>query len=231
MNTRASLAIGLPSFLLLLGGCIIVDSTNNPSGSGGTGGGDTSSSSSGTAGAGVGGAAGMGGQGGSGVGGAGGGSNCVGPNDGVLDALACDALNTQQTGSVCGPNKDLPPLANGTCTHGFKIFQPGAFDELATCLKKIEGDTTNACDDAQVETCVADMYKAACPSQDAAAACDAIASKLCVNGETFDTQGCLLDTNPLNTTALQQLADCITQSAQPDCNDAYKDCFAQTLSF
>ena len=225
MNTRASLVIGFPAaVILLLGGCIIVDS--NPGGFGGSGGtgGDSTSSSSSSSGS-------SSSSSGAGMGGAGGGSSCVGPNDGVLDALACDALNTQQAGSVCGPNQDLPPLANGTCTHGFKIFQSGAYDVLATCLKKIEGDKTNACDDAQVAACVDDMYKVACPSQDAAAACESIAQKLCIAGETFDTQGCMLDTNPLNNTALQQIANCITNSALTDCNDAYKDCFGQVLSF
>jgi hypothetical protein len=231
MNTRASLTIGVPAFLLLLGGCIIVDGTTNPTGGLGGNGGSTSMSSSSSSGDGGAGVGGMGGSAGAGVGGSGGGSSCAGPEDGMLTDLTCDTLNTKQTGSVCGPNNDLPPLANGTCTQGAKIFQGGAFDVLAGCLKKIEGDVTNACDDNQVKACVAEMYKAACPSQNAATACESIAANLCVNGETFDTQGCLLDTNPLNNTALQSVADCITNSAQPDCNDAYKDCFAQVISF
>jgi len=237
MNIRASLTIGLPTTLLLLGGCIIVDgTTNNPSGSAGAGN-DTittvsssssSSSSSGSAGSGTGGAGGQG-QGGAGVGG--GGGTCVGPNDGILDALSCDKLNTKATGNVCGPMKNLEPLANGTCTHGFDIFQRGAFDVLSTCLQGIEGDPVNACDDTQVKKCIDVMYKAACPSQDAATACEGISTTLCIMGETFDTQGCLLDTNPLNTTALQDLANCIADpTSDPDCNKAYTACFAKLFA-
>ncbi len=231
MNIRASLTFAVPSILLLLGGCIIVPSNGNGStgGAGGEGNTTQTSTSSSSTGSSMGGAGGQGGQGGAGVGGGGGG--CAKPEDGILDVNTCAKLNTQATGNVCGPNKDLAPLANGTCTHGVTIFQAGAFDVLAKCLQTIEGDMTNACDDAQVADCVDVMYKAACPSQDSASACEAIGVNLCAAGETFDTQGCLLDTNPLNTKALQALADCITNSPEPDCNKAYTQCFAEILSF
>lgn len=231
MNIRTSLTFAIPSFLLLLGGCIIVDGntgTGATGGSGGEGNSKTTSGSSVSTGSSMGGA---GGQGTAGAGVGGGGGNCVGPEDGMLDVLSCDKLNTQATGNVCGPGNNVEPLANGTCAHGATIFQAGAFDVLSKCLQGIEGDKTNACDDAQVATCVENMYKAACPSGDAAATCDAISTNLCVGGEIFDTQGCLLDTNPLNTKALQEVADCISQSAETDCNKAYTACFAQVLSF
>lgn len=233
MNTRASLTIGLPLSLLLLGGCIIVGGPidGNSGGSAGFGGGDTVSSSSSSSSSGQGGAGGAGGSAGAGVGGGGGGTPCVGPNDGILDQLSCDKLNTQQTGKVCGPNMDLEPLANGTCKHGYTIFQGGAFDVLVKCLQDIPGDKVNACDDTQVSKCVDVMYKNACPSQNAAAACEAIAATLCIAGEVFDTQGCLLDANPLNDAALQALADCIQMSPEADCNKAYDACFAQLFAF
>lgn len=232
MNMRTTLSIGVPTFLLLLGGCIIVDNTpnNNTGGSGG----NTASSSSGDAGragAGVGGAGGEGGANVGGAGGAGGGPSCVGPDDGQLDSLACNALNTMMTGKICGPNADQDPLANGTCTLGAQIYQAGAFDVLATCLKLIEGDKVNACDDQQVVDCVKAMYAASCPSQDSAAACQQIGKDLCINMEVFDTQGCLLKTNPLNGTALQDLANCISASPEKDCNVAFTTCFDKITSF
>ena len=157
---------------------------------------------------------------------------CAGPEDGILDVLSCDKLNTQATGNICGPNKDLAPLANGTCSHGADIFQSGAFDVLVKCLQGIEGDVANACDDAQVATCVDVMYKGTCPSKDASATCEAIRDSLCVMGEVFDTQGCVLDTNPLKPKALQDIADCISDPmSDPDCNKAYTACFAKVLSF
>lgn len=229
MNMRTTLTFGVPTFLLLLGGCIIVDSNPNTN-TGGSGGSTTttSSSSSGDGGAGVGG---TGGGGGAGMGGAGGGTSCVGPEDGQLDSLACDALNTQMVGNVCGPNGDQEPLANGTCTLGAQIYQAGAFDVLATCLKLIEGDKVSACDDKKVGDCVAAMYAAACPSQASAAACEQIGKDLCINMEVFDTQGCLLKTNPLNGTALQDLANCISMSPEKDCNVAFSKCFDVITSF
>jgi hypothetical protein len=232
MNNRALLTFGTPAFLFLLGGCIIVGNTGNTGGAGGDGGRETvtssSSSSSSSGQGGMGGAGGEGGQGGAGVGG---GTSCVGPNDGILDDLTCDKLNTQMTGKVCGPNMDLEPLANGTCTHGFTIFHGGAFDELAKCLQNIPGDATNACNDALVSACVDVMYKSVCSSPNGVAACDAIATQLCIMGEVFDSQGCILDTAPLNDTALKTLADCITMSPEPDCNKAYDACFAQLFAF
>lgn len=233
MNTRASLTIAIPFSLLLLGGCIIVGGPidGNSGGAAGFGGGDTVSSSSSSSSSGQGGAGGAGGSAGAGVGGGGGGTPCVGPEDGILDQLSCDKLNTQQTGKVCGPNMDLEPLANGTCKHGHTIFQSGAFDVLVSCLQDISADVANACNDALVSNCVDVMYKAACPSQNAAAACEAIAGQLCIMGEVFDTQGCLLDTHPLNDTALQTLATCIQMSPEPDCNKAYDACFAELFAF
>jgi hypothetical protein len=229
MNMRTTLTFGVPTFLLLLGGCIIVDGTPNNN-TGGAGGSTTTSSSSGDVGVGgAGGGAGAGGAGG--TAGAGGGSSCVGPEDGKLDSLACDALNTQMTGKVCGPNGDQDPLANGTCTLGAQIYQAGAFDVLATCLKLIEKDPMFACDDKKVGDCVAQMYTAACPSQAAAAACEQISKTLCINMEVFDTQGCMLKTNPLNGTALQDLANCISMSPEPDCNKAFTACFDKITSF
>jgi hypothetical protein len=233
MNTRTSLAIGIPFSLLLLGGCIVIGGPiddNNNGGSAGFGGRDVvSSSSSSSSSSGQGGMGGAGGGGGAGVGG--GGTPCVGPNDGILDQLSCDKLNTQTTGKVCGPNMDLEPLANGTCTHGFTIFQGGAFDVLVKCLQEIPGDKANACDDTKVSACVDIMYKNTCPSQNVAAACDAIASQLCIAGEVFDTQGCLLEANPLNDAALQTLADCIQMSPEADCNKAYDTCIADLFAF
>jgi hypothetical protein len=235
MNTRAFLAIGLPAFLVLLGGCIIVDGTTSGSTGSGAGGAgltsSSSSSSSGTAGAGVGGAAGQGGEAGAGNGGAGGGPSCVDDADGMKDLIACETLNTQATGSVCGAGNNEDPLANGLCKYGFEIFQGGAFDVLHACLQKIEGDAVNACDELQVKDCMGKMYVAACPSQDAADACVSIAKNLCINGEIFDTQTCSQQTNPLNSAGLQKVADCITNSALTDCNDAYKACFDQVFSF
>jgi hypothetical protein len=227
MNIRTSLAFAVPSILLLLGGCIIVPggSSGSAGGSGGEGNTTkTSSSSSASTGSGMGGAGGQGGAGGAGVGGGGGG--CVKPSDGILDDLTCDKLNTK--GVTCN---GADALANGTCTHGAKIFQGGAFDVLAKCLQGIEGDIANACNDMKVSDCVDVMYAAACPSQESAVACEAIGTQGCPMGETFDTQGCLLDTNPLNTTALTALVECINMSPLPSCNDAYQDCFAKTFSF
>jgi hypothetical protein len=219
-------------FLLLLGGCIIVDGTTTggglTGGSGGVGNIDkTTSSTSGTSSTGMGG---TGGSAGAGVGGSG--AGCVKPQDGILDKNACAALNTQATGNVCGPMNNEAPLANGTCLRGFEIYQAGAADLLAKCLQTIEGDATNACDDAQVAKCVELMYKQACPSTDSATTCELIGNNLCVNGEKFDSQGCLLDTNPLNGAALQELADCISDpNSNPDCNIAYTDCFNLVRSF
>lgn len=229
MNIRASLSIALPSFLLLLGGCIIVDGNTNSSTGGAGGEGNTTasstSSSSSSTGSSAGGAGGQGGSAGAGVGG--GGPMCADSNDGILDVLSCDKLNTK--GVTCN---GVDALANGTCSHGFDIFQGGAFDVLVKCLQGIEGDMANACDDSQVEKCVGVMYTAACPSQAAAATCDAIRANLCAAGEPFDTQGCLLDTNPLNTKALQEVADCITNTMPPTtCQADYNACFGKIISF
>ena len=232
MNIRASLFIALPSFLLLLGGCLIIPGNGNGTTGGAGGEGNTiatSSSSSSSTGSGMGGAGGQGGSAGAGVGG--GGSMCAKPEDGILDVNACAALNTQATGNICGPNKDLAPLANGTCTHGVDIFQGGAFDVLVKCLQGIEGDMANACDDAQVEKCVGVMYQASCPSPVAAKACDDLSTITCA-GSPFDTQGCLLDTVPLQPKALQDIADCMSDPmSDPNCQKAYDDCFTKVLSF
>jgi hypothetical protein len=233
MNHRASLTIGLPAFLLLLGGCIIVDSNpiDQTGGAGGTGNrGDTSSSSSSTSSSS--GMGGVGGQGTAGAGVGGGGGSCVKDEDGVLDANACNALNTQATGNVCGQTMDQPPPANGSCTRLVQIVQGGAFDVLATCLKGIAGDATNACDNAQVAGCVDKMYKAACPSADAAVTCQAIADQGCNVGDVFDTQQCLIDLNPLNSTGLNELVACMNKpGTDPNCNVAYDTCFAEVFSY
>lgn len=232
MNQRASLTIYLPAFLSLLGGCIIVGGTTGTGGAGGAGNSTittTTTSSSSSSSSGDGGFGGIG-EGGAGVGG-GGTGECVTDMDGILDLAACEALNTQTTGNVCGTNKDLAPLANGTCSHGFEIYQRGAYDVLVSCLKTIEGDAVNACNDQLVIDCLGKMYAAACPSADAAAICDAIAMQGCNPGDTFKTQDCLVEINPLNQNGLSKLVDCMNMSPEPDCNVAYDTCFAQVRSF
>lgn len=231
MNHRASLTIGLPAFLLLLGGCIIIDdgNTNPPTGgTGGDGARDTSSSSSSSSSS-----SGMGGMGGQGQGGAGvggGGGGCVDEKDGVLDLLACDALPTQDTGNVCGQTM-APPPAVGSCTRLFEIVQGGAFDVLATCLKGIPKDLPGACDDSKVAACVDEMYLAACPSTDVADACQLIAGS-CINGDVFDTQGCLLKINPFNSAGISELVNCMNEpTADANCNTAFNDCYGVVFSY
>ncbi|WP_211365519.1 hypothetical protein, partial [Polyangium fumosum] len=198
-------------------------------GSGGVGG------QGGEAGAGVGGGGGSGGEGGSG------GSSCVGPDDSTSDVAACDAMNitpkpkgpaaTCQGVDANGNPIEYDPPGYGTCKRGFEIYTRGAAGVLEDCLSGIGVEPSNACDDKQVADCVGKMYAAACPSADSALACQTIATDLCINGEIFDTQGCQLETNPFNSAALQELADCITNSAEPDCNKAYDGCFALVTSY
>ncbi|MDI1452210.1 hypothetical protein, partial [Polyangium sp. 6x1] len=193
------------------------------------------------------GAGGQGGEGGAAVGGAGGeggqggGSACVGPDQGTTEVAACDAMNitpkpngpaAQCQGTDGNGNAiEFDPPGYGTCKRGFEIYTKGAAGVLQSCLSDIGVEPANACDDQQVADCVGKMYAAACPSADAALACETVANDLCINGETFDTQGCQLETNPFNNTALQQLADCITNSSEPDCNNAYDACFALITSY
>lgn len=231
MQHRASLNFVIPAFLALLGGCIIIPNDNVTGGTGGSGAFTSSSSSSSSGEGGLGGQGGQGGQGGEAGGmGVGGGSNCVDDADGMKDGLACNTLNTQQV--KCGPNMDQPPLANGVCSRGFKIYQGGAFDVLQSCLQLIEA--TDACieDPAKdpVTACITEMYAAACPSMDSAFTCESIAKDLCINNEIFDTQRCLEETNPFNKDALQQLLDGITNSLLVDCNDAYVESFTKVIS-
>lgn len=232
MNIRASLTIGLPAFLVLLGGCIIVDGPidGTTSGSGGNGNDritTSSSSSSSSSSSGMGGAGGVGGEGG--AGGGGGSTPCVDDDDGILDAQACNALNTQATGNVCGPNMDLAPAANGTCTRLAEIIQGGAFDVLAKCLQNIPGDPVNACDDSQVADCVKAMYASACPSADGASLCQQFAQQNCT--QPFDTQQCLIDLNPLNAAGLNEMITCVNMHLNLDCNEAYDMCYPGILSY
>ncbi len=232
MNTRLSLTIGLPTFLLLLGGCIIVDGNTGFGGAGGAGGegNDRSSSSSisSSSSSGMGGAGGSN-QGGAGVGGGGGSAPCAGPNDGILDLLACDALNTQSTGNVCGPNGTDPPTANGACARFFEIIQGGAFDVAARCLQNIPGDPASACDDSKVAACSKEMYAAACPSADAAGLCTQFAQQNCV--QAFDTMQCVLDLTPFNATGLNEMVACMNMHLDVDCNAAYAICYPEVFAF
>ncbi|MDC3952257.1 hypothetical protein [Polyangium jinanense] len=246
MQSRSTFALVLTSFLTaaaLSSGCIIVSDPNNNTGGNGGDGGAGVGASGGTGGTGgQGGTGGVGGTGGTGgTGGEGGGSNCVGPEDGDGSVAACDAMNI--TPKPEGPAAQCPgtdpngnpiefdPPGYGTCKRGFEIYTRGAATVLQNCLSDIGVEPANACDDQQVADCVGKMYGAACPSADAALACETISNQLCINGETFDTQGCQLETNPFNNAALQELANCISDSALPDCNDAYDACFAQVTSY
>ncbi len=220
MQHRASLSFVIPAVLALLGGCIIVPGN----GTGGTGGSGAFTVSSSSSSSGEGGQGGAGGQAG-GVG-VGGGSNCVsGP--GLKDIKACDSLNTQ--GVLCGVNMDVPALANDVCVRGSAIYQGVAFDMLHSCFQNIE--KVDACVEKPVTDCLGEIYKSTCPNS-AVAACDSIATKIC-GVEPFDTQGCVLDTIPLNDKALQVLADCIsgTDPNVISCQDAYTDCFNKLTTF
>ena len=229
MNTRASLTIGLPAFILLLGGCIIVDGTTGVGGAGGAGntGNDRITSSSSSSSSGTGGVGGEGGAGG--IGGQGGGSSCAGPNDGMLDLNACAALNTQSTGNVCGPNGDQAPAANGACTRLHTIIQGGAFDVVARCLQNIPGDVASACDDMKVAACVKEMYASACPSQDASNLCLQFAQQNCV--QAFDTMKCVLDLTPFSAAGLNEMITCMNMHLDVDCNNAYGICYPQVFSY
>ncbi len=239
MQSRATFAFVLTSFLTvaLTSGCIIVaPGDGNSGGSGGSGGtgGDGGRGGAG----GTGGVGGTGGEGGAGVGG---GGSCVGPNDGSVEVVACDAMNITPKpngpAALCqgtdgnGNAIEYEPPGYGTCKRGFEIYTAGAASVLQVCLADITVEPAVACDETLVGDCVGKMYKAACPSADAALACETIAKDLCINGEIFDTQGCQLQANPLNSTALQDLADCITNSPETDCNKAYDACFGQLTSF
>ncbi|WP_206079513.1 hypothetical protein [Polyangium spumosum] len=242
MQSRATFALALTSFLAaaaLASGCIIVSdpNPNNTGGNGGSGGPGVGGTG------GTGGVGGQGGEGGAGVGGAGGaggGGACVGPDDGTVTVAACDAMNI--TPAPNGPaaqcqGKDengnaftYDPPGYSLCKRGFEIYTDGAADYLQGCLDDIGVEPANACDDQQVADCVGKMYNEACPSADAALACETIAKNLCINGETFESQTCLLQTTPLNNETLQVLADCISESAIVDCNEAYKDCFDNQIN-
>jgi len=241
MQSRLTFPLILASFLAAAAfssGCIIVADN----GTGGAGGSGASGGAGGTGGTGgQGGQGGTGGEGGAGVGGSGGGSSCVMPKDGTLTADACNMMNItpapKGSATQCQGTDDqgnpitFDPPGYSVCLRGFDIYQAGAADVLQKCLSNISVAPAFACDVALVGDCVGEMYKAACPSTDAADTCDAIAKQLCVNGETFKSQDCMVDTNPFNATALQDLADCITNSAQPDCNLAYDECFATITSY
>lgn len=242
MNHRPTLAIGIPAFLMLLGGCIIVQ---GPAGGGGAGGDRTSdnATSTGSAGGNAGGAAGaagMGGMGGAGGGvagqggaGGGGGPSCVKPEDGTLGSPACDSLNTQLTGKVCGPMMNEDPPANPTCVRLYSIVQNGAFDVLVGCLKTIPGDATNACNATLVGDCVKEMYARACPSVDAASTCDNIANFGCKAGTVFNSQQCVQDLTPFNAAGLTEIVTCMNNSAttEPDCNKAYEVCYTDVFAY
>jgi hypothetical protein len=228
MNTRASLTIAIPAFLILFGGCIIPLNIPGADGGAGGAGGDGASKASSSSSSSSSGQGGAGGQAGAGGGGSGGG--CV-SNGGTHIVDDCKLLALNDVGNKCGPMGTDPPLGFGTCQVGASIFQSGSFDVLYNCLDGIKADAVNACDDAQVSKCVGVMYKSTCASQDSATTCELIATKLCNMGEVFDTQGCLLDTNPLNQTALQTLVNCITDTMPPTtCQADYDACFGKTIS-
>ncbi|MDC0749824.1 hypothetical protein [Polyangium mundeleinium] len=244
MQSRATFAFVLTSLAVaaFTSGCVIVSDNTPTGGSGGDGGAGVGGNGGsggvggqgGEAGAGVGGGGGSGGDGGSG-------GSCVGPDDATSDVAACDAMNITpkpkgpaascQGVDANGNPISYDPPGYGTCKRGFEIYTRGAAGVLEDCLSGIGVEPANACDDQQVADCVGKMYSAACPSADAALACQTIATDLCINGEIFDTQGCQLETNPFNSAALQELANCITDSAEPDCNKAYDGCFALVTSY
>lgn len=231
MHQRASLSIGLPAVLLFLGGCIIVDGSTSSggfAGGGGTGNTTKTTASSSSSSSGKGGAGGEGTSSNASVGGSGGG--CVKEGDGMLDKLSCEKLNTW--GKPNCPDM-FPPLANGTCTRGFEIYQSGAADVLSKCLQGILGDPTNACDTAQVSACVDLMYKSACPDDFIANTCLNTLPQGCNVGTVFDTQTCQQQLNPFNSAAVTELINCMNDLAatEPDCNKAYSTCFDQVRSF
>ncbi|UQA61528.1 hypothetical protein [Polyangium aurulentum] len=244
MLSRGNLAIIFTSLLTaaLSSGCIIVGNGTSGgdggSGGAGVGGRENTGGSGGTNVGGAGGEGGAGVGGAGGQGGAGGGSSCVGPADSDGKTVSsCDTMQItpKPTGpalSICGPTMDEQPPGYGVCKRGFEIYTPGAAATLQGCLDKITVEPANACDMNKVTACVGDMYKAACPSQSAANACEAIAKQICVN-ETFDTSGCLLEVNPFSDKALQDLANCIsmTDPNQVTCQKAYDDCFIEISSY
>jgi len=247
MLSRGNLAIIFTSLVTaaLSSGCIIVGNgtTGGSGGDGGQGGAGVGGrdNTGGTGGTNVGGAGGEGGAGvggAGGQGGAGGGSMCVGPDDNEGKTVSsCEDMNItpKPNGpalSVCGPSADEAPPGYGVCKRGFEIYTPGAAATLQGCLEKITVEPANACDINKVTACVGDMYKAVCAMQAATDACNAIATQICP-GEAFDTQGCLLEVNPFNDKALQDLANCIS-AADPNqvtCQQAYDDCFADISSY
>ena len=162
----------------------------------------------------------------SGVGGAGG-AGCIDEQGTGKTKTSCNSMKIApaSAGSVCGPNMTDDSPGYTVCQHLFDVLTAGLAEDTYSCLSKISGDATNACDIKQVSACVLASLQNACDRPEIATYCQDT-SMICKNG-TLGKALCESDLRALNDAALSTYTDCMKADASAKtCEEVHEECFS-----
>lgn len=222
----------IPSVLVggaLFGACTInSQSEETNTGHGGSGGStSTTTSDGGSTSTGTGGDTSTGGSGGANTGGSGGGTSCVGDTGTGQTDAACDAMNIAAVPDTCtdtgGTDGTLPPPGLATCHQGFAVYTPGSSENLLQCLQALPATPADACDPAQVESCLQKVHTEACDTADAQSYCNDIATACTAGGDTLDESACNYYLRPFTSASQDAIVQCFNDSTDV-CDTAIANC-------